>query len=157
MAEMLSARDVEKVLSILRRVYPMIVVDLSPALNDVNLVFLDNATTVLVVATAESTTIRNVAAAADTFQAIGYSEAKVRYLLNRSDAAGALPIEELVQAIGRNPDYLVPSDGRLVVAANNDGVPFVLAQPDAAISRGLVNIAADITGVTRAPAAATRR
>jgi pilus assembly protein CpaE len=156
MAEMISARDVEKVLSILRRVYPMIVVDLSPALNDVNLVFLDSATTVITVVTSESTTIRNVAAASETFRAIGYSDRKVRYLVNRSDAVGALPIDELVRAIGRNPDYLVPSDGRLVVAANNDGVPFILAQPDAAITRALLNIASDLTGVTRVPVAAGR-
>jgi pilus assembly protein CpaE len=157
MAEMLSARDVEKVLSILRRVYPMIVVDLSPAINDVNLVFLDNATTILQVVTAESTTIRNVQAAAETFQAIGYAEGKVRYLLNRADSAGALPPNELERAIGRRPDYLVPSDGRLVVASNNEGVPFVLAQPDAAISKAIVNIAADLIGAGRAPAVASRR
>jgi pilus assembly protein CpaE len=157
MAEMLSARDVEKVLSILRRVYPMIVVDLSPAINDVNLVFLDNATTILQIVTAESTTIRNVLAAAETFQAIGYPETKVRYLVNRSDSAGALPPEDLARAIGRYPDYLVPSDGRLVVGSNNDGVPFVLAQPDAAISKALVNVAADLIGVARAPAVAGRR
>jgi pilus assembly protein CpaE len=157
MAEMLSARDVEKVVSILRRVYPMIVVDLSTAINDVNLVFLDNATTILQIVTAESTTIRNVSIATDTFHAIGYSEAKLRFLVNRSDSAGALPQEELVRAIGRNPDYFIPSDGRLVVASNNDGVPFVLAQPDAAISKALVNVAADLIGAVRAPAMAARR
>ena len=156
MADMLSARDVEKVLSILRRVYPVIVVDLSPAINDVNLVFLDNATTILQVLTAESTTIRNVVAAAETFRAIGYPEAKIRLLVNRSDSAGALPIDELARAIGRNPDYLVPSDGRLVVSSNNDGVPFVLAQPDAAISKAVINVGADLTGAD-VPAMAGRR
>jgi pilus assembly protein CpaE len=98
-----------------------------------------------------------VAIAADTFQAIGYPEGKVRYIVNRSDSAGALPPDDLVRAIGRNPDYLVPSDGRLVVASNNDGVPFVLAQPDAAISKAIVNIAADLIGAGRAPAMASRR
>jgi pilus assembly protein CpaE len=156
MAEMLSARDVEKVLSILRRVYPMIVVDLSSAINDVNLVFLDSATTVLVIVTAESTTIRNVASAAETFRAIGYSATKLHYLLNRSDAAGALPAEELARMIGRNPDHHIPSDGRLVVTSNNDGLPFVLAQPDAPISRAIRVLAAELTGAA-APAVAGRR
>jgi pilus assembly protein CpaE len=158
MAEMLSARDVEKVLSILRRVYPMIVVDLSSALNDVNLVFLDHATAVLLIVTAESTTIHNVAAASATFKAIGYPEEKIRYLVNRSDAAGNLSNEALAKAIGRHPDHVVPSDGRLVVASNNDGVPFVLAQPDAPISRAIREIAADLLGMGKtATTAAARR
>ena len=41
MAEMLTPRDVEKVLSLLRRVYASIVIDMSSYLNDINLAFLD--------------------------------------------------------------------------------------------------------------------
>src|SRR6185369_603497 len=41
MAEMLTARDIEKILSLLRRVYTAIVIDTSSHLNDVNLAFLD--------------------------------------------------------------------------------------------------------------------
>jgi len=37
-------------------------------------------------------------------------------------------------AIGREPDHTIVSDGRLVTEANNQGVPFVLATPDAEIS-----------------------
>ncbi len=41
MAEMLTPRDVDKVLSLLRRVYESIVIDMSSHLNDINLAFLD--------------------------------------------------------------------------------------------------------------------
>ena len=41
MAEMLTPRDVDKVLSLLRRVYASIVIDMSSYLNDINLAFLD--------------------------------------------------------------------------------------------------------------------
>ena len=60
-AEMLTTRDVEKVLSILRRVYPMVVVDTGVAIDDLNLVFLDNATTILEIATYDSMALRNLA------------------------------------------------------------------------------------------------
>jgi pilus assembly protein CpaE len=157
MAEMLTVRDIEKVLSILRRVYPMVVVDMSSVINDINLVFLDNATTILDIVTYDSTTIRSSAAIAATFAAIGYRDDKVRYLVNRADASGGIPPGELAKAIGRSPDYEVQSDGRLVVASNNDGVPFVLAQPDAPVSRDVRAIAADLAAVPRTPAAAGRR
>ena len=157
MAEMLTVRDIEKVLSILRRVYPMVVVDMSSVINDINLVFLDNATTILQIVTYDSTTIRSSVAIAATFQAIGYPEGKVRYLVNRADSAGGISPDELAKAVGRRPDYEVQSDGRLVVASNNDGVPFVLAEPEARVSRDVRAIAADLAAVPRTPAAAGRR
>ena len=43
MAEMLTPRDVDKVLSLLRRVYGAIVIDMSSYLNDINLAFLDSS------------------------------------------------------------------------------------------------------------------
>ncbi len=156
-AEMLTVRDVEKVLSILRRVYPMIVIDMSAAINDINLCFLDNATTILQIATYESMAVRNVAAVTETFRAIGYPESKLRFVVNRADSAGGMSPELLARAIGRQPDHLVQSDGRLVVASNNEGVPFVLAQPDAPISRDVRAIAVQLADLPRVPAAAGRR
>ena len=86
MAEMVTPRDVEKVLSLLRRVYGAIVIDMSSYLNDVNLAFLDASDTIVEIVTYDSTTIHNTVAIADTFRAIGYPATKVRYLVNRADS-----------------------------------------------------------------------
>jgi hypothetical protein len=51
------------------------------------------------------------------------------------------------------PEYSVVSDGRLVVASNNEGVPFVLAEPSAAISLDVGRLAVSLVE-NRAPAAA---
>ena len=48
------------------------------------------------------------------------------------------------------------SDGRLVVQSNNEGVPFVLANPDAPISQDLARLASELLGSVRTPAAALR-
>ena len=63
---------------------------------------------------------------ASAFQAIGYSPDKIRYVLNRADSAGGMDLRGLSEQIGRQPDYQVVSDGRLVVevaAAVSDRVP----------------------------------
>src|SRR4029450_3983413 len=90
MAEMITARDIDKVLSLLRRVYGAIVIDMSSALNDVNLFFLDASDTILEIVTYDSTTIHNTVAVADAFRMIGYSASKVRYLVNRADPSGGM-------------------------------------------------------------------
>jgi pilus assembly protein CpaE len=147
MAEMITTRDVDKVLSLLRRVYGAIVIDMSSALNDINLAFLDLSDTIIEVVTYDSTTIHNTVAVADAFRMIGYSASKVRYLVNRSDSNGGIDPGDLERAIGRVPEHRIVSDGMLVVQSNNEGVPFVLANPDAAISRDVARVAGDILAV----------
>ncbi len=156
MAEMVTSRDIEKVLSLLRRVYGAIVIDMSSHLNDVNLAFLDASDTIVEIVTYDSTTIHNTVAIADTFRAIGYPASKVRYLINRADSTGGIDANTLERALGRVPEHQVMSDGRLVVQSNNEGVPFVLANPAAPISQDLARLASELLGSVRTPAAALR-
>ena len=153
MADMVTQRDVEKVLSLLRRVYAATVVDIPTNLSDLTLAFLDAADVILQVLTYDSTTIRNTVSVAETFRAIGYPPSKIQYVLNRADSQGGLDPGMIQAAIGRKPEHSVVSDGRLVVEANNQGVPFVLAAPDAAISADMRRMAETILP-SRRPVAA---
>jgi pilus assembly protein CpaE len=156
MAEMLTSRDVDKVLSLLRRVYACIVIDMSSVVNDINLAFLDASDAIIEIVTYDSTTIHNTVAMADTFRSIGYPASKVRYLVNRADSAGGIDPLDLERALGRVPEHKVQSDGRLVVQSNNEGVPFVLASPDAPISQDLMRIAGELLNAGRVAATAGR-
>jgi pilus assembly protein CpaE len=147
MAEMITSRDIDKVLSLLRRVYGAIVIDMSSVLNDINLGFLDLSDTIVEIVTYDSTTIHNTVAVADAFRMIGYSPSKVRYLVNRADSTGGIDPGDLERAIGRVPEHLVVSDGMLVVQSNNEGVPFVLANPVAQISQDITRVAGDLLAV----------
>jgi pilus assembly protein CpaE len=155
-AEMITTRDIDKTLSLLRRLYDVVVVDLPTYLSEQSLAFLDAADLVIEIVTYDSTTIHNTILMAETFRAIGYPATKVRYLVNRADSSGGLTPEELARALGREPEYRVVSDGRLVVAANNEGVPFVTSHPEAQISRDIAAIAADLAAGVREPVAARR-
>jgi len=156
MAEMLTPRDVEKVLSLLRRVYGAIVIDMSSYLNDINLAFLDASDIIVEIVTYDSTTIHNTVAVADTFRSIGYPASKVRYLINRADSPGGIESIDLERALGRVPEHRVVSDGRLVVQSNNEGVPFVLANPEAPVSMDIRRVASELLNAGRTPAAAGR-
>ncbi len=156
MAEMVTVRDVDKVLSLLRRVYHVVVIDMPSGLSDVSLAFLDASDTIVEIVTYDSTTIHNTIAVADAFRAIGYPATKVRYLVNRSDSAGGISPDDLARALGRIPEHQVVSDGILVIQSNNEGVPFVLANPAARISQDLVRLASEVLSGARAPVAARR-
>jgi len=146
MAEMISVREVEKTMSLLRQAYGAVVIDTAPSLSELTLAFLDASDVVLSVVTYDSTTLHNTVAAAGVFASIGYPPDKVRYLVNRADWSGGLGRDDLIGALGRAPDFEVVSDGRLVVQANNDGMPFVVSSPDSPISGDIRRAAAGIVG-----------
>ena len=121
MAEMITTRDVEKTISILRRLYQAVVIDTPTSLSEITLGFLDACDVILSIVTYDSTTIHNTVAVAEAFASIGYKTDKVHFLV---------------------------TDGRLVVQANNEGTPFVISSPDAAISLDVRRVASTIAGRT---------
>jgi pilus assembly protein CpaE len=130
---------------------------MSSVINDINLGFLDASDTIIEIVTYDSTTIHNTIAMADTFRSIGYPATKVRYLVNRADSPGGIQPDDLARALGRVPEHQVVSDGPLVVRSNNEGVPFVLANPSAPVSQDIARIASELLGAARVPVAAGRR
>ena len=146
MAEMVTVRDLEKTLSLLRRVYEVVIVDTPAVVNDINLCFLDASDTILEVVTYDSTTIHSTMVMADAFRMIGYAPTKVRYLVNRADSTGGFDPEVLGRALGRVPEHSIASGGALVVRTNNEGIPFVLADPTAQISQDVMRTATELVG-----------
>ena len=156
-SDMVTVRDVDKVLSMLRRVYDLVVIDTATALTDVTLALLDASDPILEIVTFDATTIHNTIAMADTFRAIGYPASRVRYLLNRADSAGGIDPADLVRALGRVPEHQVRSDGQIIATANNQGVPFVLARPDGVASQDIGRVAAELLEAIRGHALAGAR
>ncbi|HEX2765723.1 MAG TPA: response regulator [Candidatus Limnocylindria bacterium] len=158
MAEMVTTRDVEKVLSLLRQLYEYVVIDTRAALSEDVLVFLDAADLILQVLTYDSMAIRSLAMSSETFTAIGYPPDKLATVLNRADATGGFARSDVEQALGSGIDYEVVSDGRLVLSSNNEGVAFVAANPESEIAQGVRRIADALVArhADRAPALARR-
>jgi pilus assembly protein CpaE len=157
MAEMVLVRDLEKTISLMRRIYDLVMVDTGVGLDELTLALLDQADTILEIVTYDATTIRNTIAMAETFQKIGYPPSKVRYLVNRADAAAGINPADLRTALGREPEYKIRSEGQVVGPASNQGAPYVTAEPGANVSRDTIEVARALFGVAAAPAGARGR
>ena len=147
MAEMVTTRDLENMLSLVRQVYEVVVIDTRASLTEDVLTFLDASDLILQVVTYDGMALRSMAMADETFASIGYPATKLRTVMNRADSAGGYSRADIAEILGREIDYEVVSDGRLVLAANNEGVPFVLASPDAPISQGIRVIADSLSAL----------
>lgn len=158
MSEMVTTRDIEKVLSLLRKIYEFVIIDTRAALSEDVLVFLDSADLILQVLTYDAMAIRGLAMSAETFAAIGYPPTKLATVLNRSDSTGGFSKEDVEQALGSRIDFEVVSDGRLVLAANNVGNAFVTTNPESPIAQGVRRISDSLAAHLRerSPALARR-
>jgi pilus assembly protein CpaE len=145
MAEMVTVRDMEKTLSLLRRIYHVVVIDTPTLLNDQVLSWFDSADVIIELTTGDWTTMHNTRLMARTFAALGYPAERVCYVLNRAGAPGSIDPRLIVEQLGRRPDFALPSDGRLVVEANNQGIPFVLVDPRAQVSVDVGRMAGAMT------------
>lgn len=145
MAEMILARDLEKLISLMRRLYNVVIIDTASAVDDILLTFLDSSDALIQVVTYEAVALHKAREMSATIVATGYSADKIRYLVNRADSTGGLPRDAIAQAMGRKPDFEVVSDGILVVEANNRGEAFTKMAPDAPITRDINRIAQALT------------
>ena len=155
LADLVTSRDLELVLDVLRRAYQAIVIDTASSLRDLTLGLLDAADVIIHVLAPDPVTVETTRVVAETMAEVGYPEGKVRYLVNRADAAGAMTPSQVTRALGRVPDYTVASDWPLVSSSNAEGVPFVLVRPSAAASVDLRRVADDVRAIAVTPAMAT--
>ena len=144
-AEMITVRDFEKILSLVRRMYNIVVIDTPTSVSDLTLAYFDSADTIVQVVTGEVSTLRQSAIMAATFSAIGFPPEKVRYLLNRANAAGSVDDSTVRQYLGRVPEMHVANDGKLVREANNRAQSVIAASPQSNVAHDLMHAARALT------------
>ena len=131
-----------------------VVVDLDSSFNERSLAILDMADTVLVVATPDLPSVKNVRLALDTLERIGISKGKTKVVLNRVASAGSLDVATVMNTINHDMIASLPSDGKTAMHALNKGVPFILDEPTADISNAVRRLAEAIDcGIGEAAAA----
>lgn len=156
MAELVTPRDIEATVDLLRRGYQATVVDLPSALNETTLALLDAADLILQIVTPETGALDATRTGLETFAALGYPSSKVQIVINRVDTRGGLTRSQITRALGREPAAELPSDWPLVSGCNAEGVPFVLGRPDSPLSQAVTALAAAVSVVVGTPPQARR-
>lgn len=133
-ADMVTAREIDLVLRVARRVYDVVVVDAPPTMNDMTLGYLDRADVMINVVTPEPGSIRKAMRSGQALAAAGYPMDRVMLVLNRAGAVG-MDDETIARALGRPPDLRLPEDPRLATSRDVGGPPIVIADPAAALTR----------------------
>jgi len=144
--------DVVSAIQSLSRVYDYVYVDAAAKWNEQMKVVLELATLVFWVVTPELGTVSNAKAALSMASEIPFIREKVKVVLNRADLPGGLSVEEVEKAIGYPIVWEMPED-KDTITASRQGIPLVEVNPNAKLSRSLLDLLYVFTGVRSVPQA----
>jgi len=133
-AEYITTEHVDIILNLLKQTYDYIIVDTAATFHDINLQALDLADQILLVATRDLATIKNVKTGLNILDSLNLRE-KLRLVLNRADQDLGVDVPDLEKGVEMAVAHQIPSDERAVISAINKGVPIVVSSASAEISK----------------------
>jgi len=127
-AEVVTAKDTEDILRLLKKVYDYILIDTSPSFNDFTLSALDLADDILLVFTPELTSLKHAKTDLEIMAKLNYSR-KIKPILNKSNLINGIPFSEINRKLEIVPLAQLPQEEKIVITSVNRGQPFILTHP----------------------------
>ncbi|HXQ33591.1 MAG TPA: AAA family ATPase, partial [Anaerolineales bacterium] len=140
-AETLRAETLGTALQLAKAQYEYVVADLPHDFSEFAIQALDAADVILMVASPDMASVRAVNAALDTYDKLGYSKEKIRFILNAIFPHSNLSKDKLEAALGMTAFATVPYTRDTFVEAINLGQPPVFHKPELPISNVLEDFA----------------
>lgn len=146
-AELFTADAMKAILVELREHFDYLVIDTDTSFSEATLQVLEMADLILLVTTLEVTTINRIAQFIDLAERLGLPRAKIKLICNRVDSLYGIQPKHVESRLRTHFLSLIPDDSRLVVASVNRGVPFVLSNKSAPISKAMQTLAQRIVSL----------
>lgn len=118
-----------------------LVVDTPHDFSDNAIQLLNISTHVLLVMAPELSSLRAAANALNIYDKLGFTESKIKLVLNSISSQGGIKHAQLEKALGFPVSYTLPYDPQEVIRAINFGEPFILNNPELPISMRIEDIA----------------
>ncbi len=144
-------------ISVLRTMYDYVIVDVEKRLGDLTLSVLDHADQIYIVMTADLSCLKNVRLALEALGRIGYEPAKVKLLLNRSNAFTGISVQAAEGVLKREFEHKITNEYRIAISAQNSGSPFSFTKPASPLGREMAAFAGAIDAGAPGPIKGTAR
>jgi pilus assembly protein CpaE len=144
-ADSISPEQMLGIVRMLRTTCGFVIVDMPPHFDDVVLALLEEADDVLLVASMDIPSIKNLKVGIQTLGLLDLAGSKLRLVLNRANAKVNLDIADVERAIGLPVQFRIPSDIAVPQAVNR-GVPVILDKPRSAAALALSELADSFLG-----------
>jgi pilus assembly protein CpaE len=138
LAEYITARHVEMILSTMRPYYDFIIVDLPNDLSESTLTAMENADDIYLVAHRDIASLRSLKMLASLLATLQQAE-KLHVLLN-ADHPSIVNHKDFERILGFAVDHVLPDDAKLAQQSQERGVPLVLGFPHSPLARSFAQL-----------------
>jgi pilus assembly protein CpaE len=139
-ADQVTPEQMLMIVETLRRMCEFVVVDLPPHFDDTVLALIEAADEVLVVASMDIPSIKNLKVGIQTLDLLSLAGERVKLVLNRANAQVRLDVTEVERVLSLKTSFHVPSDIAVPQAVNR-GIPVIVDNPRSPAARALEAIA----------------
>ena len=142
-AELVGPREATEVLEAARTLYDYVVVDTPPSLNEVVLAAFDQSRHLVVMATMDVPSLRNLKVFLETIERLKLPVDDVSCLLNKAEPDNGIDLDELLRVYPRGFASVLPYS-KAVSRSLNAGKPVLMLDPRADISQKLLETGAKL-------------
>ena len=148
--------ELGELLRLLQQHFDYVIVDGLRDLGEHALAALDSATAILPVLTPDMPALKSAARCLGALRQLGYPDDRIKVVVNRFQAGGAVDERGVGQALGHAVDATVSNDFTTVIRAINGGQLLISEAPEAAVTRDVQRLA-DLVARSRLAGAAPPR
>jgi pilus assembly protein CpaE len=132
--------EIVGVCAALQAVCGYVVVDTATQFDDSVLGLVEAADEVLLVGSMDIPSVKNLKIGIQALDLAGIAGPKLRLVLNRANTQVKLDVREIEHVLGMRADFPIPSDIAVPIAVNA-GIPVVVQEPKAAVTRAIEALA----------------
>lgn len=138
LAELVSPQAVARILNLFRNDYDYTFIDTPSYVDEVTLTGLEMSDTILLVVSLDLPSIQNSKKGIEILRSLGLMH-RTKIVLNRSSGVAGIDPRDVARVLNVTIGAEIPSDGRLVFASMNQGIPYAKINPKAPVSKGIAN------------------
>ena len=139
--------SLQRVIGLLKATFTHLVLDLSKSYSSLDLMALEMATHILLVAQLDLPCLRNVVRLMASFGEMEGIAEKVKIVFNRIGLdSGQITLKKAEETIGKEIFWQLPNDYRTMIEVRNNGVPLIEQAPKAAVTQAIVAMTQALTG-----------
>ncbi len=157
-ASLIAPADFQRVLGLLKASFSHMVLDISKAYNELDMIALREAREILLVTQLDLPCLRNVVRLMMSFEEEEGLKEKVKIVVNRVGLDnGQISLKKAEETIGREIYWQLPNDYRVMVEVRNNGVPLIEQAPRSSITQSVNALADSLDGTRKGADASSKK
>ena len=147
-AETITPTQIREVLTMLKTMAGVTIVDTKKTFDDRTLMALDLSDIILLVTVLSVPAVRATQRTLEVFQRLGYSQDKIKLVVNRYLPGADIKIEDVEKTLNYPISWQITNDFPAAMLSINRGQPISDVAPNSEISISFKQLARDIAGIT---------